>query len=628
MQNREIVVHIKRRATPMPLREAVPSLWDTFRHLWPHVRRERASLVGAFASLAFGIILRLLEPWPLKLVFDGAFAVAVSGVGDTVPLNFRDRWDANTIILMAALATVVFTALRALADYFNTIGFARVGSRVLTAMRNQLFRHLQQLSLAFHSEARGGDLILRVMSDVNVLKEVAVTAIMPLVSAFFVLMGMVAVMLWMDWRLALVSLATLPVLARIAYRLSGEIREAAGKQRKREGALAAAAAESIGAIKIVQALSLEEKFAESFVSGSDKSQHEDLRVRRLSGKLERSVDVMMGISTGLVLLYGGNRVLSGALTPGDLLVFITYLKRAFNPIQDFAKYTGRLAKAAAAGERVTNLLGRVPDVRDLPHAQIAPAFRGEVRLEQVSFCYKTGHPVLDKIDLEVRPGERVALVGSSGVGKSTLVSLLLRLYDPTGGSILIDGKDLREYTLSSLRQQISVVLQDSVLFAAAIWENIAHGAQGATRIEIEAAARLANADDFIRKMPQGYDTVVGERGTTLSGGQRQRIAIARAALRKSPILILDEPTTGLDETSRRLVMEALERLAEGRSTFVIAHDLELARIADQILYLHKGRIVERGDHAALMRQNGQYALLYRLQMSAMSTRSERHVVAS
>ncbi len=621
-------VPMKGRPITMPLREAVPSLWDTLRHLWPHIRRERAPLFGAFAALASSIVLRLMEPWPLKLVFDGVFAITVSARGDHAAISLRDHWDASTIIVLAALATVVLAALRALADYFNTIGFARVGSRVLTAMRNQLFRHLQRLSLAFHSEARGGDLILRVMSDVNVLKEVAVTAIMPLVSAFFVLMGMVAVMLWMDWRLALVSLATLPVLARIAYRLSGEIREAAGKQRKREGALAAAAAESIGAIKIVQALSLEEKFAESFVSGSDKSQHEDLRVRRLSGKLERSVDVMMGISTGLVLLYGGNRVLSGALTPGDLLVFITYLKRAFNPIQDFAKYTGRLAKAAAAGERVTNLLGRVPEVQDLPHAQIAPAFRGEVRLERVSFCYKTGHPVLEEIDLEVRPGERVALVGSSGVGKSTLVSLLLRLYDPISGSILIDGGDLRDYTLSSVRQQISVVLQESVLFAAPVWENIAHGAQGAARSEIEAAARLANADDFIRQMPQGYDTVVGERGTTLSGGQRQRIAIARAALRKSPILILDEPTSGLDETNQRLVIEALQRLAQGRTTFVIAHDLALARNADQILYLHKHRVIERGNHEALMRQNGRYASLFRLQMSAMPKRSKRHVVAS
>ena len=619
---------MKRHPTPMPLREAVPSLWGTMRHLWPHVRRERAPLFGAFAALALGIGLRLLEPWPLKLVFDGVFAVAVPVGGGHPAITLRDHWDANTIIFLAALATVVFASLRALADYFNTIGFARVGSRVLTAMRNQLFRHLQRLSLAFHSEARSGDLILRVMSDVNVLKEVAVTAMMPLLSASFVLTGMVGVMLWMDWRLALVSLATLPVLARIAYRLSGQIREAASKQRKREGGLAAAAAESIGAIKIVQALSLEEKFAETFVSGSDKSQHEDLRVRRLSGKLERSVDVMIGISTGLVLLYGGNRVLSGVLTPGDLLVFITYLKRAFNPIQDFAKYTARLAKAAAAGERVTNLLDRVPDVRDLAHAQRAPAFRGAVQLERVSFCYKADQPVLKEINIEVRSGERVALVGSSGVGKSTLVSLQLRLYDPTEGSVLIDGKDIREYTLASVRQQISVVLQDSVLFAAPIWENIAYGAPVATRIEIEAAARLANADDFIQQMPQGYDTIVGERGTTLSGGQRQRIAIARAALRKSPILILDEPTTGLDETSQRLVMEALERLAEGRSTFVIAHDLALARIADQILYLYKGRIVERGNHEELMQLNGRYASLYRLQMSAMPTRSGSHVVAS
>jgi ATP-binding cassette, subfamily B, bacterial len=293
-------------------------------------------------------------------------------------------------------------------------------------------------------------------------------------------------------------------------------------------------------------------------------------------------------------------------------VFLAYLKSAYRPIQDFAKYTSRLGKASAAGERVIDLLERVPDVRDLPNAVRAPGFSGGIVFEDVGFSYDPANPLLEQIRFRIEPGQHVALVGPSGGGKTTLVSLILRLYDATHGSVKMDGRDLREFTLESLRAQISVVLQDNVLFATSVRENIACGAQGASFDEIESAARLANAHDFILSLPRGYDTVLGERGITLSHGQRQRIAIARAAIRKAPILILDEPMTGLDRKNEREVLAALEGLYKSRTTFLITHDPHHAATADLILYLEHGQIVERGSHFELMNSNGKYAALHRV----------------
>jgi ATP-binding cassette subfamily B protein len=284
-------------------------------------------------------------------------------------------------------------------------------------------------------------------------------------------------------------------------------------------------------------------------------------------------------------------------------------------VQDFAKHTGRVAKAAVAGERVLDVLERTPEVRDLPGAVPAPPFQGAVRFENVSFAYEPGRPVLERIDFEVQPGQHIALVGPSGIGKSTLVSLLLRLYDPAQGRVLIDGRDIRDYTLASMRPQISVVLQDTLLFVASARENIAYGAPESTPEAVEAAARLANAHEFIQALPNGYDTVLGERGLTLSGGQRQRLAIARAAIRQAPILVLDEPATGLDGENERMVLDALRRLADGRTTFIISHDLHLAARADLIFYLERGRVFEHGSHAELIRAGGRYATLYTRQVA-------------
>jgi ATP-binding cassette subfamily B protein len=448
------------------------------------------------------------------------------------------------------------------------------------------------------------------MSDVSVINDVVVTAILPLAASFFVLLGMVGLMLWLRWELAVLALATAPLFWIRTVKLGRLIQEASRKQRKRDGAMAATAVESIGAIKIVQALSLEGMFSDAFSNANEKSLQAGVRASRLSASLERSVDLFVAVATALVLWFGARLVLEHALTAGDLVVFLSYLKSAFRPARDFAKYTGRLAKAKAAGERVLDVLEQEPEIQDLPGARPAPPFAGALRFERVSFAYESGHRVLDDVSFDVRPGQWVAVTGASGSGKSTLASLVLRLYDPQRGAVTIDGRDIREYTLESLRSQISVVLQDPMLFAASVRDNIRYGAPRATPAEIEAAALLASAHGFIESLPNGYDTTLGERGVTLSGGQRQRIALARAAVRRSSILILDEPTTGLDDENARAVTNGLKAIARGRTTLLISHDLDLVRRSDLILFLDDGKLIEYGSHDELVRANGRYAFQF------------------
>lgn len=600
-------------ASSKSLQKSIPGLWRILSYFSPYIRKQQKLLILSAIALAVDVGLRVLEPWPLKFVFDYVL------IGNRPPAEFPFLANLAPVWLLSCsvLVAIAIPALRALAAYWSTVGLALVGSRVMTEVRERLYRHLQQLSLSYHAKARSGDLIVRVSSDASRLQEILITAALPLLVSILTLFGMLSVMFWMDRDLTLLSLLTLPLFGLAANRLSERIRASSLSQRKREGAVAATAAESIAAIKLVKALSLQEAFAQIFARQNRESLNESVETQRLASNLERTVDVVIAIGTAVVLWYGSLLALRDALTPGDVLVFLTYLKNAFKPVQNFAKYTGRLAKAAASGERILDVLEETPDVRDLPGAIDAPPFRGDVEFDRVSFGYEPDRVLLNNINLKVRAGQQIAIVGTSGGGKSTLVSLLVRLYDPISGSVKIDGRDLRDYTLDSLRSQISVVLQESLLFAATIRENIAYGVSNVSDREIIAAAKLANAHDFIEALPQGYDTVVGERGSTLSGGQRQRISIARAAIRQAPILILDEPTTGLDKENERVVIEALQRLAQERTTFIITHDLYLATRADSILYIEGGQIKERGNHAELMNRNGHYAALYQMQ-SAIS----------
>jgi ATP-binding cassette subfamily B protein len=477
---------------------------------------------------------------------------------------------------------------------------------------------VQNLSLSYHNKSKSGDLVVRVISDVGMMRDILVTALIPLLGSLLILGGMFLVMLYMHWELALIALSTLPLFALSTVTLGKKIQDVAKKQRRREGDMASTAAETIGAIQTVQALQLGDAFSDSFTAQNERSLKEGVKGQRLSARLERSVDVLSAISQALVLWFGSRAVLRSELSPGELLVFLNYLKSAFRPMRDFAKYAARIAKAGAAGERVLDVLDTEPAIKDAPDAVPAPALRGEIRFENVWFGYEPEHPILRGLDLVIAPGENVAIVGTSGGGKSTLLGLCLRLYDPERGRVTVDGLDLRTLTLTSLRGQINVVLQDTLLFATSVRENIAYGNPAAPPEAILAAARLAHADAFIQAMPEGYDTLVGERGTTLSRGQRQRIAVARAAIRSAPILLLDEPVTALDEESGVAVTTALEELARGRTTLLVTHDLDHASRCDRIVFLDQGRIAESGTHAELLRLGGRYAALFRLQSESAS----------
>ena len=611
---------------PKSLSGAIPGLRRTLAHLRPDLRQQRWLMTGGCAGLAAEVGLRLLEPWPLKFVVDRVITPALESAGAS-PLAVGDV-PVSVWLILAAAAVVVVTSLRALAVYSSAVSFAVAGHRVMAAVRARLYRHLQALSVAFHARSRTGDLTLRVMSDVGVVADVGITALLPLVANTLVMFGMASLMLWLHWKLALLALSLLPLFWFMTMRTGRKLKEVTRKQRRREGAMAATAAESIGAIKTMQALSLESVFAEAFSGQSARGLRAGAKASKLSARLERGVDVLLAIATALVLWYGATLVLGGELTVGGLLVFLAYLKNTFKPLQDVAKYTARLAKASAAGERIVSLLEEEPEVRDLPGAVPAPAFRGTVTFSGVSFEYVPGRPVLEHIDLEVLAGTHVALVGPSGGGKSTLVNLVLRLNDPNTGSVAIDGRDIRTFTLESLRSQISVVLQETLLFAGTIRENLTYGAPDATDEAVETAARLAKAHEFIMAMPDGYDTAVGERGVTVSGGQRQRLALARAVIRRTPILILDEPTVGLDKENERDVLDALRRLSAGRTVLSVTHDLSLAARADRIVYVEHGRIVEQGTHTELVARDGSYATILRVSRTHRDVRAGHHAVSA
>lgn len=573
---------------PATLRESAPGLRRTLRQFRPHLAQEKKLLVGGSLALLAEVAMRLLEPWPLKFVIDAVVTVSGGQIGVAPPA------DIGTVILLASLGVVAVISLRAAAAYAMTVLFALAGNRVLTRVRAELYSHLNRLSLAFHDKARTGDLVTRVTGDVGRLQEATVTAALPLLGNLVTLLGMLVVIAVLDWQLALVVLLVFPAFGLIGTRLTRRIGGVSRKQRVNEGAIASLATESLGAMRVVQSYAMEGPLQEAFGGSNVKSLKEGVQAKKLAAGLERATDVLVGLATGLVLFVGAHRVVAGALTPGELVVFLTYLKTAFKPMRDVAKYTGRLARAAASGERVVDLLRTEPDLQERSWARPAPPVHGHVEFRGVRVEYTPGHPVLDDVDLVVRPGERIGVVGPSGSGKSTLVTLLSRLRDPDRGQVLLDGHDLRDLTIASVRAQVTVVLQESVLFATTVRENIASGAPGADLDRVVEAARLAGAHDFITALPQGYDTVVGERGATLSGGQRQRVAIARAAVRDSPVVVLDEALTGLDPTTEGEVLAALRRLTEGRTTFVVTHDHDSVRDADRVVRIEGGRVTAVG----------------------------------
>jgi ATP-binding cassette subfamily B protein len=548
--------------------------------------------LGLFLSLAF-TSMRLLEPWPIKMIIDNVL------LGKDLPRFLPGALDTPgelrmplLLVLVGGIVAIAF--LRGLFYYRRRLLLARLGIEVSSKLRLDLYRHVQHLSLSFHDRRRTGDLIVRLTSDIRMLRQAFISLPLELTEGILLMLGMAVVMLAMDWQLALLALFMMPIVAVLVRRYQRPMRRAIRKQREREGQLATMAAESLGAIRVVQGFRREKDEIKRFGGASRRDVRSGLKASRFEAKLRWSSELSVSLITALIILLAARRIVLESLTVGDLIVFVSYLRIFARPLRQISRMTERMIRASAAGERVLRILQTESLVENRPGAEPAPAFRGEIAFEGVTFSYTGRHAVLHDVDLRIRAGERVAVVGPTGAGKSTLVSLVPRFYDPARGSVKIDGRDIREFTLDSLRRQISIVFQEPVLFATTIAENIAFGRPGATAEHIAKAARRAKVDRIIAKLPEGYETRIGERGVTLSGGQRQCIAIARAMIRNAPILLMDELTAGLDRKSADLVMGALRRLMKDRTVLVITHDPRNLEGMDRVIYLDRGRVVGEG----------------------------------
>jgi subfamily B ATP-binding cassette protein MsbA len=571
------------------------------------------TLTVAFVAVLGESITDLLEPWPLKVVIDYVLGSkkAPPWLSNIVAITVGRQ--KISILYFAALAVIVIAVVGAISSYFEKYLTTSVGQWVMHDLRRSVYHHVQRLSLSFHDKGRTGDLISRITSDIDAIQDFISQALLGIVVNVLTLVGMLAVMFYLDWRFTLIALSVAPPLFVVVYTYTRRIKQASRAVRKKESEVVSVAQEVLSSIRVVKAFAREDYEQERFERQSLESVETALQARSLKAKLAPVVQVIVATGTCLVLWYGTRLVLAGQLSTGSLLVFLIYLGKMYKPMRELSKMADTLSKTAVGYERIREVIETEREVKNLKGARPAPRFRGDIEFVHVDFGYSPDSQTLRDVNFRIKAGQVAAFVGPTGAGKTTIASLVARFYDPTKGAIRIDGHDIRSYRLKSLRQQISFVLQDSVLFHAPIWQNIAYGKPEASRAEIIAAAKLANADEFIVRMPKGYDTMVGERGATLSGGQRQRIAIARAVIRNAPILILDEPTSDLDAASEELVFEALSRLMEGRTSIVIAHRLTTVRKADVIFVLDNGTIVEQGTHEELLKKGGLYAELHEIQ---------------
>jgi ATP-binding cassette subfamily B protein len=502
------------------------------------------------------------------------------------------------------------------------------GEMIVADIRERIFAHLQRLSLSFHASARSGDLVYRMTSDISDLKTILIDAPQNVTYRFLMICTHLGLMLFLEWRLTLIALSVMPLLYYFQRRFSSKVENVSRKKRSKESDVTSLIAENVTAMALVQAYGREEVQQARFVSGNRDSLECGITAMRLSKTFKRMNDILVALGTVGVVYFGGQLALAAAILPGTLVLFVAYLKKLYTPIDRISAMMLDLAKAQVAGERLLELVECDMVMQDAPAAVPAPSFKGRVEFRDVSFSYHQGHEVLKNFNFVVAPGETVALVGHSGAGKSTLVSLLLRFYDPQQGQVLIDGRDLREFTLKSLRRQITVLLQEAQLFNKTVRENIAFGKINATEEEIVRAAKHAQAHEFILRLPDEYDTIIDEGGENLSGGQKQRINMARAIIRRTPILILDEPATALDAKTEAKVQQALAALTRDKTTFIIAHKFSTIAHADQILLLEQGRLAAYGTHEELLRTNGKYRELYELQLRQPSEYADVTITAS
>jgi ATP-binding cassette, subfamily B, bacterial len=563
--------------------------------------------VGAILQVVLIGFLELAKPWPLKIVVDNVLG------GHTVGWPILDGLRTGGLLAVACVALVGIYALLGALSVTSNYATISVGQRMVNDFRSELYAHLQRLSLAFHSRRTVGDLLYRLTADTFAIQTLTMNGFFPIISSTVMLAGMLIVMMRLDWVLTLIALGVVPALFLSIVGMSRQVTTLATDSRVKESALWAVAQRTMGAIRVIQAFTTEEDEHRRFVRSSTESLDANLRLYTFQTVYASFVNVLIACGTAAVLWFGARHVLAGQLSIGEVLVFASYLASLYAPISSLTQTWGLVQGARVGAERVFEILDTAPDLADGPRDLPRDEVHGAVTFEAVEFGYEPSRPVLKCIDFHARAGELIALVGATGAGKTTLVSLVPRFYDPNAGRVLLDGIDVREFRLRALRHQVAMVLQPPLVFPTTVRENIAYGRPDATPAQVREAAHLAQLDGFLQRLPEGLETVVGESGATLSAGEQLRITIARAILRDAPILILDEPTAALDAATEALVMQGIERLVEGRTTFVIAHRLSTVRRADVILVLDDGRIVEQGTFTELLARGGHFAHLHRTQ---------------
>jgi ABC-type multidrug transport system fused ATPase/permease subunit len=583
------------------------------------VRPYRGPLALILLAMIVQTLMSVAAPWPLKIVLDNVVGShRLAPWLDDLLRPLLGHGSKMQIAAAAAIASVIIALLDALATYVANYYTTSVGQWVANDLRMRTYHHLQELSLGYYNKHQTGALLSTITADVQTIQTFASGSTLAIAVDMLTIVAMLAIMFWLNWDFTLIAIAVTPFMLLFVSRFKKAVKKATHEVRKQQSNIVAVVEQGLESAQVIKAFGREDLAQAELGVVSRATVDAALKARKVKALLSPVVSVTVALCVAIVLWRGSWLILRGAMTAGALIVFLAYLTKFFKPVQDLATMTNAIAQTAVGVERVQEILNADMVVPESPDAIEPQPFSGKITFKHVAFGYDADEPVLKDVSFTVEPGQMVGIVGPTGGGKSTIVSLIPRLYDPVGGTIEVDGVDVRNYKLQHLRNQIGYVLQETVLFAGTIRDNIAYGRAGATDEEIVEAAKLADADEFISKMPHGYDTLVGERGATLSGGQRQRIGIARAVIRNNPILILDEPTAALDTEAERSVIGALERLMKGRTVLTIAHRLSTIRDAHKILVLKGGVVAEQGTHDELMALNGVYADLYRVQFDAKS----------
>jgi ABC-type multidrug transport system fused ATPase/permease subunit len=578
------------------------------------IRPYRGTLVIILLAMLMETVMSLAAPWPLKMIIDNV--IGSRQLPHELAQIIRPLGEHNDRLRVAALAAAAFVwiaLLGAVASYVDNYFTESLGQWVAHDLRLRTYHHLQRLSLGYYNTHQTSALLSTITTDIQTIQGFASSSTLDILIDILTIVSMLGLMFWLNWDFTLIAIAVTPILLFLTFRFKKAVKKATHQVRTEQAEIVEVVQQGLQSIQVVKAFGRQDLEQEALRQVSQATVSAALAARRIKSLLSPIVTVAVALCTAVVLWRGAALVLAGTMTVGALTVYLSYLTKFFKPVKDLATTTNAIAQAAVGVDRVREILDTDTVLPELPDALEPALLKGGISFEHVAFGYSDDSPVLKDVSFSIEPGKMVGIVGPTGSGKSTVVSLIPRFYDPNKGTVKIDGRDVRDYKINSLREQIGYVLQDTVLFRGTILENIAFGRPKATRDEIVQAATLANADEFITRMPKGYDTMVGERGSTLSGGQRQRLGIARVMVRNSPILLLDEPTAALDSESEKLVIEALERLMKGRTVITIAHRLSTIRNADKIIVIDGGTVAESGTHDELMTMNRIYAALHRIQ---------------